>query len=203
MKLKKKKEVSEDDIKEVHEELKKIGYDTEAERLSIINALTNTGLVKKGRLFGLRSLKSPFVIYMRDDGQIEFKENAEPGLLEIEKKDDDPARHVLDPKKIQTMENPIGDNDYKCWIVSEGETFSYPIDVVYDANIFNNIMIQTEANWKEFELGMKQLDIKKWGTIGFIIFLTVAMLFANLETVVQLLQAGGATAVNQATGALP
>lgn len=203
MKPKRKKEVSEEDMKEVHEALKKAGYETEKERNDIMNALTNTGFVKKGRLFGLRQLKSPFVIYMRDDGQLEIRENAEPGLLEIDRKDDDPARHVLDPKKIQTMENPLGENDYKLWIVSEGEAFSYPIDVVYDATVFNNIMIQTEANWKEFELGMKSLDIKKWGTIGFIIFLVVAMVMANLETIVHIINAGGATAVNQATGALP
>lgn len=163
----------------------------------IVTISTDTGFFKKG-LLGIRPYKGNIILFMKDDGKIEIKEEAESGILTVTDKDGDSNKHIIDPKKIYTLENPFGD-DYKCWVLYEGEAFCYPSDVVYDATVFNNIMIQYEANRIDEELRSKAMNIKMIGMIIFGALIIMALLFSNWNYIMQLLGMGGSNAQNIVT----
>lgn len=195
----KKKLVKEEDLEALTYELKHIpGLRLgDPEVKDIIKAITNSGFVKKG-LFGIREYQSPIVLFMQEDGGIEIKEEAASGILRVEE-GGETRRFVLDPKKMFSLPNPLGD-DYKCWVHYEAEAFSYPCEVVYDASVFNNIMIQYEANQMDEDFRLANLNIRKWGMIIFGIIFILGVIFTNWDLVAPILGLTPPAAANAVTG---
>lgn len=171
-----KKVIDQELVDEFKEMLEERGYENSQ---SIIDVFTNTGICKKSMIFGIRELRGPIVQFVYDDGRIEYIEKARPGLL-FKDVDGEEMRYILDPKKMHTFPNAVGE-PLRGWILFESDAFSQPVDPVYDATVFNNIMIQGEAQQRLDEVRMRALDIKKWGTIGFILFITAAVIMTNLD----------------------
>ena len=107
-KPKNKKLIKPEDIYEMKTELESAGFD-ESEQERVITALTNTGFVKKHKIFGFREYTPPVVFFMQEDGQVKVIEKAQPGMLVVnEGKVELEQRYVLDPKKMVNIPNAIG-----------------------------------------------------------------------------------------------
>lgn len=166
-------------IKEIKKELTKEDYPPEVIDAAT-HALARTGIWKKdSKLLGTRLYKSPIIMFIHDDGEVEIIEDAKAGIFNMNIEGEN-SRYVLEPRKLLSLPSPDKEQDLKGWILSESEAQAYPVDVVQDAAQFDNIC-------KEFEAVQEFEDWKKG---GFWKWLTPQMFFVIVIGIIILLAVG-------------
>lgn len=167
-------------IKEIKKEMIKEDYPPEVIDAAC-HALARTGIWKKdSKILGTRLYKSPIIMFIHDDGEVEVIEDAKAGIFNMNIEGEN-SRYVLEPRKLLSLPSPVKDQDLKGWILSESEAQAYPVDVVQDAAQFDNICKEFEAV-QEFE-DWKKGGFWKWLTpqMFFMIIIGVVILLAVLS----------------------
>lgn len=167
-------------IKEIKKEMVKEDYSPEVIDAAT-HALARTGIWKKdSKILGTRLYKSPIIMFIHDDGEVEVIEDAKAGIFNMNIEGEN-SRYVLEPRKLLSLPSPDKDQDLKGWILSESEAQAYPVDVVQDAAQFDNICKEFEAV-QEFE-DWKKGGFWKWLTpqMFFMIIIGVVILLAVLS----------------------
>jgi hypothetical protein len=138
------------------------------------------------------NFKEPVLFFIKADKHVEFFEGVQKGKFYADDSNGNEVEWDLNPNDLLDFE--YGNRSFKGYILYERESRPYPKEPIIEAKLFEAVMIKIQTDLAKWKLKEKELNIKKWMPLVYILaliiggFILYKLAVPNPETTIQMIQ---------------